>query len=135
MRNEIQWEKTKAWGVTVQLHTARSSLAKAAQGPFIPLKLAGALSSRVKEPQRVRETGDPALIDAHMLHPPLPLGVLWCLLNKEAASLPLLIQHCLQGGREGPGEGRGEGQRVPGRSATVPRISYPVTPFPRLHCT
>ena len=75
MGNEIQWEKTKAWGVTVQLHTAWSSLTKAAQGPFTPLKLAGALSSRVKEPQRVRETGDPALIDAHMPHPtPCPLG-------------------------------------------------------------
>ena len=66
---------------------------------------------------------------------PLPLGVLCCPLNKEAVSLPLLIQHCLLGGREGPGEGRGEGQRVSGRSATAPRISYPVTPFSRLHCT
>ena len=36
MGNETQWDETEAWGVTVQLHTAWSSLEKAARGPCVP---------------------------------------------------------------------------------------------------
>ena len=36
MGNETQWDETEAWGVTVQLHTAWSSLEKAPRGPCVP---------------------------------------------------------------------------------------------------
>lgn len=132
-RSSVGWDR-EAWKMAEGLGTAWRYPAKAAQEPFIPLKLAGALSSQGRASQMSHKLG-PLLQSM----PSVPhLTALWSALlpfKQGISTLPSIFSVCAE--RQG-GMGREEGQRVLG-AGTGESVSHPGSPishsFPSLDST